>query len=59
MKGKELHDEFTTAMHNDLLKNKQADQYSKYVTYQRNVELFGVEYALECMGLKKPPREPL
>jgi len=55
---KKPREELTTIMHNDLLKNKQADKFSRYMTYKQNVRMFGEEYALEIMGLKKPPKEP-
>ncbi len=55
---KHVTDDFTDKEHLEMLNNKEADEFSRYVTYKQNVEIFGVEYALECMGLKKPLENP-
>ena len=58
VKYKPMTDDFTNEEHLEMLNNKEADEFSTYVTYERNVEMFGVEYALKCMGLKKSPKNP-
>ena len=52
VKGRRRHklqDEFTTDMHYEILKNKQADRLSAYLAYRNAADLFGEERALEML----------